>query len=42
MVKEEQVEAALKTLFPDGIDGKDQGAVIRAVFLHLRQQSGQG
>jgi hypothetical protein len=39
-VKEEQVEAALKTVFPDGVDGEDQGAVIRAVFLHLRQQLG--
>jgi hypothetical protein len=39
-VREEQVEAALKTLLPDGVDGKDQGAVIRALFLHLRQQSG--
>ena len=39
-VKEEQVEAALKTVFPDGVDGEDQGQVIRALFLHLRQQSG--
>lgn len=35
-VKEEQVEAALTILFPDGVDGKDQGQVIRALFLHLR------
>jgi hypothetical protein len=39
-VKEEQVEAALKILFPDGVDGEDQGQVIRALFLHIRQQSG--
>jgi hypothetical protein len=41
-IKEEQVEAALMTVFPDGVDGKDQGQIIRAVFLHLRQQSGAG
>jgi hypothetical protein len=41
-VKEEQVDTALKTLFPDGADGQDQGQVIRALFLHLRQQSGTG
>ena len=41
-VKEEQVEAALKSLFPDGVDGQDQGPVIRALFLHIRQQSGAG
>jgi hypothetical protein len=41
-VKEEQVEAALKTVFPNGVDGNDQGEVIRALFLHLRQQSGAG
>lgn len=33
------VEAALavKDLFPGGTSGKDQGAVIRAVFLHLQR-----
>ena len=39
-VKEEQVEAALKTVFPDGVDGKDQGQAIRALFLHIRHESG--
>ena len=38
----QQVEAAMKTLFPNGVDGQDQGLVIRAAFLHLRQQSGTG
>jgi hypothetical protein len=41
-VKEEQVEAAMKTLFPNGVDGQDQGQVIRSLFLHIRQQSGAG
>jgi hypothetical protein len=42
MVKEDHVDAALKTLYPNGFDGEDQGQVIRALFLHLRQQPGLG
>ena len=38
-ITNEQVDAALKTLLPDGVDGKDQGQIIRTLFLHLRQQS---
>jgi hypothetical protein len=33
-----QVEAAVKSLYPSGIDGVSQGEVLRAVFLHLRAQ----
>lgn len=33
-----QVEAAIKTLFPKGIDGRDQSEVIRSVFIHLKAQ----
>jgi hypothetical protein len=33
-----QVEAAVKSLYPSGIDGTDQGEVLRAIFLHLRAQ----
>ena len=41
-IKEEQVEAALKALFPNGFGGVDRGQVIRSLFLHIRQQSGSG
>ena len=33
-----QVEVAVQKLFPRGIDGLDQGEVIRSVFIHLKQQ----
>jgi hypothetical protein len=33
-----QVEAALKSLYPSGANGTDQGEVLRAIFLHLRAQ----
>ena len=40
-VKEERVAAAVKQLFANGVDGKDEGEVLRDVFLHLkRQESG--
>ena len=35
---DEQVGAAIGELFPAGIDGVDEGEVMREVFLHLRQQ----
>jgi len=31
-----QVETAIKSLFPRGIEGVDQGEVIRSVFIHLK------
>lgn len=34
-----QVEAALKTAFPNGASGMSQGEVIRAVFLQLARQN---
>jgi hypothetical protein len=33
-----QVEAAVKAVFPDGIQNLHSGEVIRAVFLHLKRQ----
>ena len=33
-----QVEAAMKAIYPSGVDGADQGEVLRAVFLHLRRR----
>ena len=33
-----QVNAAIKSLYPTGVNGVDQGDVLRAVFLHLRAQ----
>jgi len=36
IVNSVQVEAAIKTLFPRGIDHVDQGEVIRSVFIHLK------
>lgn len=38
-IKEDQVEAAVKKLFPTGINKHDQSEVLRAVFLHLKHQS---
>jgi hypothetical protein len=35
---DQQVEAAIGELFPAGIDGVDEGELMREVFLHLRQQ----
>lgn len=37
-VREEQVAAAVKHLFPNGVEGKDEGEVLRDVFLHLKRQ----
>ena len=33
-----QVGSAMRTLFPQGVAGKDQSEVVRAVFLHLRRR----
>jgi hypothetical protein len=37
-----QVASAIKACFPGGIAGIDQGEVIRAVFLRLKQQNSGG
>ena len=37
-VKEERAAAAVKQLFPNGVDGKDEGEVLREVFLYLKRQ----
>lgn len=34
-----QIGAAVKRLFPSGVNGTDQGDVLRAVFLHLKRQN---
>lgn len=34
-----QVEKATKELFPQGIEGIEEGEVLRAVFLHLKRQN---
>lgn len=36
-VTDEQVAAAIAELFPSGLEGLDEGDVIRAVFRHLRR-----
>jgi hypothetical protein len=36
-VTDEQVAAAVQTVFPGGIIGVDQGQAIRSVFVHLRR-----
>jgi len=37
-VTAEQVDAAVKECFPEGIQLLDSGEVVRAVFLHLKRQ----
>ena len=37
-VRDDQVAAAVKHLFPSGIDGTPQGEVLREVFLFLKQK----
>jgi len=37
-VSQTQVAEAVKLVFPNGIDGKDDGEVLKAVFLHLKRQ----
>jgi len=36
-----QVDAAVKQVFPDGVDGVDPGEVIRSVFLSIKRQDSQ-
>ena len=38
VVNSTQVEAAIKTIFPRGINQIDQGEVIRSVFIHLKSK----
>ncbi len=38
-VSETQVAETVKLVFPNGIDGKDEGEVLKAVFLHLKRQN---
>ena len=35
-----QIDAALKTLFPAGTHGHDQGEIVRRVFIHLKTKGG--
>jgi len=37
-----QVQQVTQELFPGGIEGIDQGEVLRAVFLHLKRQNSAG
>ena len=37
-VTDRQVSSAVKEIFPNGIDGKDETEVLRMVFLHLKRQ----
>lgn len=41
-VEEGHVIAAIKQLFPSGIDGVEKGEVLKAVFLHLKQRESAG
>lgn len=38
VVSPNQVEEAVNDLFPTGVNGQDQGEVLRRVFLHLKCQ----
>ena len=38
----DQVEAAIKVLFPQGVESVDQAQVIRGVFIHLQRQNSPG
>lgn len=37
-----EVGAAVNALYPSGVNGADQGEVLRAVFLHLKRQNTGG
>lgn len=37
-----EVEGAIRSLYPGGVNGTDQGEVLRAVFLHLKRQNSSG
>ena len=37
--KADQVEAAIKAVYPGGSSGVNQGEVLRAVFLHIKRQN---
>jgi hypothetical protein len=38
IVNAPQVESAVRQVYPNGVDGIDQGTVLRAIFLHLRRR----
>jgi hypothetical protein len=38
VARPEQVEAAVKHLYPSGVDGVDQAEVIKTVFLYMKRQ----
>lgn len=38
VVAQAQVDAAVKQLFPKGIDGVDPGQVVRSIFIHLQKK----
>ena len=38
-VTDQQVGAAIKQLFPEGIDGQQEGEILRAVFLFIKRQN---
>ena len=42
MATSDQVSAAMQSAFPNGVDGIDQGQVIRSVFLHLKRNNRSG
>jgi len=42
MVTSDQVSAAMKSAFPNGVDGIDQGQLIRSVFLLLKRNNRLG
>ena len=42
MVTSDQVSAAMKSAFPKGVDGIDQGQIIRSVFLQLKRSNRPG
>lgn len=37
-----EVETAIKSAYPSGVNGTDQGEVLRQVFLHLKRQNSSG
>lgn len=38
----ERVEKVVKDLFPQGVNGQDQGEILRAVFLEIRRRNSGG
>jgi hypothetical protein len=38
VIPEKQVAEAVKHVFPNGVESRDQGEVLKAVFLHIKRQ----